>query len=108
MVPQCNQRVVIEELNKFLGCTDDVVKRKEDSSITANRWVGFMRRLAIEMSVSTPLGNNDVGHTAADAVGATLTLNLTHASSYADTYRQSNSTRIVRRDTTTTAVLAPS
>merc|ERR1719331_1451250 len=97
-VPQCNQRVVIEELNKFLGCRDDISKIKEDSSTTANRWVGFTRRLAIEMSVSTPLGNNDVGHTAADAVGAnpnpnphanpnlTPTLNLTHASSYADTY----------------------
>merc|ERR1719174_160200 len=66
-VPQCNQRVVIEELNKFLGCRDDISKIKEDSSTTANRWVGFTRRLAIEMSVSTPLGNNDVGHTVADA-----------------------------------------
>ena len=67
LVSPCNREVVLTELYKFLGCeTRDV--EKEDSLITAKRWSKFLRKMAIPMTSSSPLGDSHVGHMAIDAV----------------------------------------
>ena len=82
----CNRKLVVEEFFKFLGCETDSVE-KEDSEITAKRWVGFLRKMAVQMTVNSPLANEHRGHMAIDAVrlarhtlteSLSLCLSLTH------------------------------
>ena len=67
LVSSCNKEVVLKEVYKFMGCATDTVKT-EASFITAKRWVRFLRKMAIEMTASSPGGNTHAGHMAIDAV----------------------------------------
>jgi hypothetical protein len=67
VVGMCNQEVVIDEFLRVLGCeTSDGTTEVSDS--TANRWVKFLQRMAIRMTVDSPLGSFHAGHMAIDAV----------------------------------------
>ena len=71
LVGPCNRNAVIDEFHKVLGCTTEHDQQNnvvEDSAITAKRWVGFLQKMAIQMTVSGPLGNDHKGHMAVDAV----------------------------------------
>ena len=69
LLGHCNRELVVEEFFKFLGCETDSVKR-EGSDITAKRWVNFLEKMAIQMTVSGPNPNDHQGHMAIDAVRA--------------------------------------
>ena len=72
LLGSCHQQLVLEEFFKFLGCETDSLQ-KEDSEITAKRWVGFLKKMAVQMNVSSPLANDHQGHMAIDAVRSTQT-----------------------------------
>jgi len=67
LVSPCNREDVLTELYKFLGCETKNVAI-EDSYTTAKRWSKFLRKMAIPMKSSSPLGDSHVGHMAIDAV----------------------------------------
>jgi len=69
LLGSCNHKLVLEEFSKFIGCASDSIE-KEDSEITAKRWVGFLEKMAIKITVDSPLANGTThqGHMAIDAV----------------------------------------
>ena len=78
LVGQCNQKIVIEEFDKLLGCQKPDLA-KEDAAITAKRWSRFLKKMAIQMNVKNSLGRDHAGHMAIDAVRHTRTPTSTHA-----------------------------
>ena len=66
----CNRKVVLGEFSKLIGCGTDSIEN-EASEITAKRWAGFFQKMAIQMTVNSPLENDHQGHMAIDAVRAT-------------------------------------
>ena len=71
LLGSCNRNLVVKEFFKFLGCEhhdEDLQVLKEDSSITAKRWAIFLQKMAIKMTVSSPLSTGHKGHMAIDGV----------------------------------------
>merc|ERR1719201_3365854 len=50
----CNRKAVLKEFFRLLGCETDSEK-KEDSKVTAKRWVEFLQNMAVQMAIKSPL-----------------------------------------------------
>ena len=90
LLGSCNRKLVLEEFSKFIGCGSDSIE-KEDSEITAKRWVGFLQQMCIKMTVDSPLVNNTYhqGNMAIDAViqiRLTWTNTCTHTRTHTRTH----------------------
>ena len=74
LLSPCNLEAVKEEIMTFLGCKSLSIWEKVFSSwekhsiaVIAKKWSAFLQKMAIQMTVDTPLGKN-AGHMAIDAV----------------------------------------
>ena len=66
MVTMCNPDIVLNEFRKLIGCK--IHGEKEKSVKTAERWSGFLKKMAIAMNVTNSAGQTHTGHMAIDAV----------------------------------------
>ena len=88
----CNLAAVTEETMKFLGCKtlsiwENLFPSVEtrNSAIIAKKWSAFLQKMAISMTVDTPLGKHD-GHMTIDAVGSTSCVRIPTQSPVIHTY----------------------
>ena len=71
----CTREAVYQEILKVLGCASQN-HEKEDSERTVKRWSKFLRRMAIQMTVDSPLQQYHKGYMGIDAVGPTPHIRL--------------------------------
>ena len=67
LLGKCGPQSVITEFLKLLGCRR-FFQRKENSAVTAARWAGFLRKMAVKMPLSDSQSRRHVAHMAIDAV----------------------------------------
>ena len=80
LIEKCNQDPVVKEFKKLIGCRK-LFARPEEAYTTAERWTGFLQKLAVSMKLSTQQGQSVKDYSAFDAVR--ITENHTRIDAYA-------------------------